>query len=130
LCQEGARLADFYKDRASGTSPIDPYMEKNTPIIVEFSATAGESITRETGIFDRLKRPELVDKSDKAISKSMEVIQGMSQRVNSAITNMNNRPQRVEIEFGIKFDGEVGIVIAKASMEASLNVRLAWDLKS
>jgi Trypsin-co-occurring domain 1 len=111
------------------TESIDPYNEKDTPIIVEFSTTTGDKVIRQTGI-DLFKRPDLVDKSDKAIGKAMEIIQGMSKRINSTLTDMDNRPHHAEIEFGIKFDGEVGIIIAKASMEASLTVRLAWDLRS
>jgi Trypsin-co-occurring domain 1 len=121
----------MYDNRdAKTTETIDVYDEKTTPIIIEFSSTTEDKVIRQTGILDRFKRPDLVDKSDKAIGKAMEVIQGMSQRINSALTDMDNRPHHAEIEFGIKFDGEFGIVIAKASMEASLNVRLTWDLRS
>lgn len=41
---------------------------------------------------------------------------------------MNNKPGHIEIGFGITFDGEVGVLIAKASMGASINVTLTWDL--
>jgi Trypsin-co-occurring domain 1 len=121
-------MDELYGGKESGTKPADPYDDKNTPIIVEFSSTSGDRITRETGIFDRFRRSDLVERSDKAIDKAMGIVQQMSQRVNAAIANIDKRPGHVQVEFGIKFDGEVGIVIAKASMEASMNVTLTWDL--
>jgi hypothetical protein len=51
----------------------------------------------------------------------------MSQKVNSTVKDMEGHPNHVEVDFGIKFDTEAGIIIAKASMEASLNVKLTWD---
>lgn len=103
------------------------YDEQNTPILVEFSRTTPDKIIRETGIFDRLKREDIVDKSDKAITKAMDTIKLMSQRVDTTIKGLPNLPQHVEIEFGMKFDGELGVVIAKVSMEASIAVKLTWD---
>ena len=76
------------------------------------------------GWFDRDK---LKDKSDKAIKKAMILVQDMSQKVNSTVKDMEGKPNHVEVQFGIKFDTEWGILIAKASMEASMNVRLTWD---
>jgi hypothetical protein len=69
-------------------------------------------------------RDELEEKSNKAIEKAMTVIQSTAEKVNSAIKNVKGRQDHVEVEFGIKFDAEVGVILAKASMEASLNVTL------
>ena len=62
----------------------------------------------------------------KAIEKAIAVIQNTAQKVNSAMRNIESRPDHVEVEFGIKFDAEVGVILAKASTEASLNVTLSW----
>ena len=34
-----------------------------------------------------------------------------------------------EIEFGLKFNGDLDVVIAKAGVEASITVTLGWGLK-
>lgn len=57
----------------------------------------------------------------------MSVIQDVAGRVNSSVKDIKGKPNHVEVEFGVKFDTEVGVIIAKASMEASVNVKLSWD---
>ena len=42
---------------------------------------------------------------------------------------MDLRPDEVTVEVGIKFVGEAGIVIARASTEANLVVTLKWTPK-
>lgn len=79
------------------------------------------------GFFGHGNRLQLEEKSNKAVDKAMTTIQNMAGRVNSAVQKIESRPNHVEIEFGIKFDAEVGVIVAKASMEASLNVTLTWD---
>ena len=57
----------------------------------------------------------------------MNVIQDVAGKVNSSVKEIKGKPNHVEVQFGVKFDTEVGVIIAKASMEASVNVKLTWD---
>jgi Trypsin-co-occurring domain 1 len=57
----------------------------------------------------------------------MDVIQDVVGRVNSSVKDIKGKPNHVEVEFGVKFDTEVGVIVAKPSMEASVNVKLTWD---
>ena len=60
------------------------------------------------------------------MKKAMDTIQNMAERINSTIESNddNNKPDNVEVQFGLKFDGELDIVIAKAGVEASIIVTL------
>jgi hypothetical protein len=102
----------------------DPYSEEKTPLLIEFTTTQ-EGLTPVRYTWP--SREGLEEKSQQAIDKAMTVIQNTAQKVNSAIKAIDGRPDHVEVEFGIKFDAEVGVILAKASMEASLNVTLTWD---
>ena len=77
------------------------------------------------------KKEDLAKKSEEAMNKAMSTIQNMATRVNTTIEGIGekNKPDNVEIEFGLKFDGELDVVIAKAGVEASIVVTLNWDLK-
>ena len=46
----------------------------------------------------------------------MSTIQNMATRVNTTIEGIGekNKPDSIEVEFGLKFDGELDVVIAKA----------------
>ena len=59
----------------------------------------------------------------------MTVIQDTTQRVNSVIKSLgeDRRPDHVEVEFGVRCDTEKGVMISKASDEATFNIKLVWD---
>ena len=58
--------------------------------------------------------------------KTMNVIQDVARKVNSSVKDIKGKPNHVEVQFGIKFDTEVGVIIV-TSTEASVNVKLTWD---
>jgi hypothetical protein len=98
----------------------------DTSIYVEFSDENG---LRPVSLFTRKKAPELAQKSNDALNKAMDTIKEISQRVHSTVVNIerDKRPGHVEVEFGIKFDAEFGVIVAKLTAEASMTVTMAWD---
>ena len=98
----------------------------DTSIYVEFSDEKG---LRPVSLFTRRKEPELAQKSNDALNKAMDTIKEISQRVHSTVVNIerDKRPGHVEVEFGIKFDAEFGVIVAKLTAEASMTVTMAWD---
>lgn len=104
-------------------------LKKNnsTQFIIETSSASGV----KTVWAKFWNKEDLVKKSEEAMKKAMDTIQNMAERINSTIESNddNNKPDNVEVQFGLKFDGELDIVIAKAGVEASIIVTLDWDLK-
>jgi hypothetical protein len=98
--------------------------DQDGTILVEF--TTGEGL-RPVGLFSRKKQPELAEKSNEAINKAMNTIKNMATRVHSTVQTIQNRPKNVEIEFGVKFDAEVGVIVAKVTAEASMTVKMTWE---
>jgi hypothetical protein len=108
----------------------DPYNEERTPLIIEFTKTPEEGLVPVRAVPPRLEQeelPKLEEKSNKAMDKAMTIIQDIAKRVNSAINITHGEPHRVEIGFGIKFDDDVGVMLAKTQTEATLNVKLTLD---
>jgi hypothetical protein len=105
-------------------------MTKNLPkdyvILVEPSATQG---FEHVGVISWVKE-KLAKKSEESIDNAMKTIEVMTSKVQSSIKNINqtNKPKQVDVEFGIKFDGELDVIIAKVGTEASITVKLHWDL--
>jgi hypothetical protein len=95
-------------------------IDEDAPILVEFAP--------EPGLQQVSFSPDdLVEKSAWALDSAMNTIHHMAQRVNAMIETLPGRPNQVEVEFGLKLDAETGAVIAKAGVEAAVNVRLAWE---
>jgi hypothetical protein len=93
-----------------------------TTILVEFTPRPG---LRQVS----LSREDVAQKSAQALDKALSTIREMGQRVTDTIKSINvaDRPSKVELEFGLKFDAELGAVVAKASAEAGFKVVLTWE---
>lgn len=92
-------------------------------IIVEFPPKPGVApVSRPTA-------EDIIRKSNEAVEKAMATIQEMARHVTTTIDKISDPPTQMEVEFGIKFDSEVGAVVAKAGMECSINVKLTWERK-
>ncbi len=88
-------------------------------IIVEFAERPGvEQVS--------LTANDVVEKSSHALDRALTTIQTMAGRVSSTLSALESAPAEVELEFALKFDTEAGAIIAKAGVEAGLQVSVVW----
>jgi hypothetical protein len=92
-------------------------IDEDFEVIVDFPVASGRKQVA-------LKPEQLVEKSRRALDRSMDTIHAMAKRVRSSVSSLDL--DEVEVEFGITFDVEAGAFLAKAGMEANINVRLKW----
>jgi hypothetical protein len=97
-----------------------PPSDRQPEIVVEFHSAPGRrQVSAAPG--------EAVRESARALERSMETIQQMARRFAGAMDQLEAiRPDEMELEFGIKFDTEVGAIIARTGIEANLKVKLVW----
>jgi hypothetical protein len=74
---------------------------------------------------------DMYEKSDEAVGKAMGMIRAMAEKTFNTVKSIpaSERPSKVEVEFGIKFNLEAGAVVAKASTETAIKVTLTWEHK-
>jgi hypothetical protein len=89
-------------------------------VLVDFTARPGS--VRQVA----LSPADVAARSARAVEQAMDTVRGMADRVRHTVESMAERPESVEVEFGITFDVESGALIAKARAEAALTVRVAW----
>lgn len=98
-------------------------IDDNEPILVEMMPQAG---MRQVS----LSPAEVAQKSKEAVNSAMNTIHQMAQRVVETVDTLANRPSEVEVEFSLKLNAEVGkAIIAKATTEGSMKVKLTWKRK-
>lgn len=107
---------------------LDENPSSQIKLLVEPSDAAG---VKPVAHF-RWKKEDLVQKSEDAITNAMKTIQKMAILVDSTVKDIQKEQKldKVEVVFGIKFDGELDVVIAKAGVEASISVTLSWNLQN
>lgn len=95
------------------------------PILVDFAPAPGVR-----GVA-RISPEELVEKSKVAVDVAMSTMQSMANKAVTAIKKIkvSERPDKVELEFGIKLDAEAGALVAKAGAEAAIKVTMTWEQK-
>jgi hypothetical protein len=60
------------------------------------------------------------------IDEVKKIIVSMGNSMSESIMEIINSPSEVEVELGLKFSGESGIIIAKTSLESSITIKLVW----
>jgi hypothetical protein len=68
-----------------------------------------------------------IAEAKKAFERALDDVNGAAERALSVFRNGALRPDSIEIEFGVRFNAEVGAVIAKTSADGHLTVKLAWS---
>src|SRR5688500_11790856 len=90
-------------------------------ILVEFAPVPGvRSVS--------LSPKDAIEKSQEAIEWALKSIRGMAKKTAKAIKEIpiTERPGTIAVEFGLKLTAEGGAVLAKAGVEAGINVTMTW----
>jgi Trypsin-co-occurring domain 1 len=88
----------------------NPNSDHDVRIFIEPSEARG---FKQVISFKKSKE-ELSKQAEQAIKNTMKVIRNMITTVNTTIEGVEatQKPKHVEVQFGIKFDGELDIIIA------------------
>jgi hypothetical protein len=90
-------------------------------ILVEFAPVPGvRSVS--------LSPKDALEKSQEAIEDALKKMRGMAKKTVRAIKEMpiTERPGTIAVSFGLKLTAEGGAVLAKAGVEAGINVTMSW----
>ncbi|MHA7773369.1 CU044_2847 family protein [Roseibium sp. M-1] len=61
-----------------------------------------------------------------SFEEAVEGIKPIADKIIAAIGSLAKTPKETEVSFGVKFTGEVGVILAKSSLDATLNIKLKW----
>ena len=103
-------------------------IDDNAPILVEFTDSASYSTEKTMRGMGQVPG-DIVERSEQAIDSAMNTIHNMAQRVKAAIDAISDRPDTVEVAFGLKLGAGAGALIANTNTEASINVKMIWERK-
>ena len=97
----------------------------DTEIQVEAVVVAG---TQPTSTKAAKAAGTVLDTFDRAQDTIIQVAKSTAEMINRTGTAV--RPDRVDVEFGLKFTASGGVIMAGVSGEASLTVTLGYDVAS
>jgi hypothetical protein len=103
--------------------PTSIIIDDDTPILVELKPRPRER--------DVAKSEDLLRRSLESINNAMATIYTMSQRVAYTVRSIpiSERPDKVEVEFGLKLTTDANAFVVAASVDAQVNVKLTRERK-
>lgn len=93
-------------------------LDDQTQIYIE----SDESLRASGGVQLVSKNKQGVANFSQAAENALPAARVMVDKLQSLVDNV----QEIEVQFGIKFSGQVGALIAKTGTEANFNVKLVW----
>ena len=91
-------------------------------ILVEFAPAPG---VRSVSLTPK----DIAEKSKEAIDDALKTMRKMAKKSVRAIRGIpvTERPNTISIAFGLKLNAEGGALIAKAGVEAAINITMTWQ---
>jgi hypothetical protein len=96
-------------------------LEDGGSIIVEV-----EDLQRESGLAPAARSNEVVTKVSQTFEAAIERLKPAAGAIIAKVRSLNDPPNEIEVEFGLKLSAEAGAVLAVASTEANYKVTLKW----
>lgn len=98
-------------------------LEAGGNVLIEVEEDAAGPVTRG------LHPSDLIETVGTSFEAALKAITPAAAAVASKFRNFLDAPEDVEIEFGLKFAGQAGALIASASTEAQFRVKMVWKGK-
>jgi hypothetical protein len=98
--------------------------------VIEFTLDDGTTVAVESSRQDGSGQVGLRNgllASAKTLREAMVPVTTAATQVMEGFCGLAQRPQEIEITFGVKLDGKLGGVIASANADAHLDVTLRWS---
>lgn len=85
----------------------------------------------ETSVFSSIaeRLSNRAGKSRESIATSLNVIGWVSQKAKATIDGLTDKPDTVELEFGIKVGSKAGMLVAQADAEFHIKAKVIWTNK-
>ncbi len=75
------------------------------------------------------REENLAKKSKSVLDAAKNLIYKMGWDMIGVLKSMAERPDKVELSFGVKLDAAAGAMIAQAGVEGAITVKLTWENK-
>jgi hypothetical protein len=98
--------------------------------LVAFAVAGGQTVVAEvdddgSGV-ERAGVGELVGRATARLDDAFEQVRTVAELTVSKLGGLAERPETVEVQFGIRLNAEAGAVLARTQAEGHLQITLTW----
>jgi hypothetical protein len=69
---------------------------------------------------------EMVERAGDTFESALATIRPAAEAIISKLRDLSERPDTIEVEFGLKLSASAGAIIAAAATEANFKINLVW----
>jgi hypothetical protein len=95
--------------------------EDGTSLVVEVDEPAPEG-----GIVRAARPGEIAEKASQTFEAALSRIKPMAGAIFTALRDLAQCPEQIQVEFGVKISASAGAVLASAGVEGNYKVTLTW----
>ena len=102
--------------------------------LIEVQLDNGRTILIESSLddcsddlMDPVTGNKVVKKTKEFLNTSFDQIKSFSTGISESISDIEIKPDEIEVEFAVKFSADAGIIISSVGTEASITIKLKWD---
>ncbi|WP_405084907.1 CU044_2847 family protein [Microbispora sp. NBC_01389] len=67
-----------------------------------------------------------LEEASRSLSAALDDISPALETIMTKLQAATRQPKEIQVEFGLKFGGELGLIFTKGTAEASFNVTMTW----
>jgi hypothetical protein len=102
--------------------------------LIEFALKNGDSIIVEVeepqpegGVVPAARAGEIVVKASRNLEAALEKIKPAAEAIITKLNDLRYKPDKIEVEFGVRLSADAGAIIASTGAEANFKVTLGWS---
>jgi hypothetical protein len=99
-------------------------MDDGGSILFEVESDEGES-----GLEPAARPGEVAARASETLENAINTVKPAAEAILSRLSNLSQRPEEIEVEFGLKASAQAGMFIASGTIEANYVVKLKWRLQ-
>jgi hypothetical protein len=116
---------DKYKEEAAFLKQLIEFILKNgDSIFVEIDKPLPEG-----GVVPATRAGEIVAKAGRSFEAALEKIKPAAEAIITQLIDLSRKPDKIEVEFGVRLSADAGAIIASTGAEANFKVTLSWNQK-
>ncbi|WP_440947875.1 CU044_2847 family protein [Methanosarcina sp. T3] len=101
---------------------VEYKLEHDGSILIEV-----EELELEKGMTLVAKKPGELEKATKKFGEDINKVLPIADTIVDKFRGLNTKPDSMDVEFGIKMNGQIGAFIAASSVEANFKITLSWN---
>lgn len=107
---------------------IEVTMANNSKLYIENAVLVSPN-NSDSLLIPAASGTSVIKQTEAMLKKSFEQIKEFSDHIATAIRNSSACPDEFDLEFGVKFSAEAGIVISSLNSEANVTIHMKWTNK-